>query len=299
MIKTLNFHRVSDSNWFESVIHLLKREFSFVSASDSGGDSANNGQRSCHLTFDDGEISFYNVILPVLKRHKIPATLFVSPKICKEKINYWFQEIEAFDSQDLKKIIAAVAGVSQKAILKNRTESILKSLRIDQINEIISVSRKRLPYSSMPFRNISVSQLKEIDRSELVTLGAHTLNHPILKNENNCNSKFEITKSVSELSELLDHPVHFFAYPNGISQLDFTGREKTFLSACGIRRAWKNEACSSLYDDHLSLPRIAISDYENLNVIKIKMNLGGTWDSLKKFNPGGEYIERRKLLMMK
>ena len=299
MNRTLNFHRVSDTDWFESVIHLLKREYSFISASDSEWDPGNNNHRSCHLTFDDGEISFYNVILPVLKRHNIPATLFVSPKICKEKINYWFQEIEAFNSDELKKIIASVAGISRKALLKNRTESILKSLRFDQIMEIIRVSRKELTGTPMPFRNISVTQLKEIDRSGLVTIGAHTLNHPILKNESNCNSKFEIAKSVSELSELLDHPVHFFAYPNGISQLDFTGREKTFLSACGIRRAWKNEACKTLYDDHLSLPRIAISDYENLNVIKIKMNLSGTWDTLKKFNPGGEYIERKNLLLIR
>lgn len=298
MNRTLNFHRVSDSKWFESVILRLKREYSFFSASDHDWESGNNGN-GCHLTFDDGEISFYNVILPVLKKHKIPATLFVSPKICKEKINYWFQEIEAFNSNDLKKVIASVAGISHKAIMKNRTESILKSLQIDLIKETIRVSRQQLKHSSMPFRNISFTQLKDIERSGLVTLGAHTLNHPILKNEKSFISKSEITGSVSELAEILDHPVHFFAYPNGIPHLDFSGREKTYLSCCGIRRAYKNEACSSPDDDYLSLPRIAISDYENLNLIKIKMNLGGTWDTLKKLNPGGEYTERRKLLMMR
>ena len=31
---------------------------------------------------------------------------------------------------------------------------------------------------------MSIEQLKEIDRDGLVTIGAHTMNHPILANEN-------------------------------------------------------------------------------------------------------------------
>ena len=45
----------------------------------------------CHLTFDDGHISFYNNAYPIIKDYKIPASLYVSPEIVQNKELYWFQ----------------------------------------------------------------------------------------------------------------------------------------------------------------------------------------------------------------
>ncbi len=91
----LHFHAVKDIDWFEKVIILLKRRFQMINIHQL--DLFYQGKiellEACHITIDDGDISFYNTIFPILKKHNIPATLFVSPLICKDSSNFWFQDL--------------------------------------------------------------------------------------------------------------------------------------------------------------------------------------------------------------
>ena len=299
MNRVVNFHQIKNSKWFESIICYLKSRYDFVSAEDLNGhyNYAVPLNNTCHITVDDGDISFYNVIFPVLRKHKVPATLFVSPKICKEECNYWFQEIIAFDMLKVIRVISSVTGTPVSRLSKSSTASILKTMQISTVNEVIVRCRLNLPDTCLPFQNINVRQLREIDRSGLVTVGAHTLNHPILKNESNESSNFEISKSIEGLAELLDHEIRYFAYPNGIPMLDFTDREIGFLNKSGIRLSFKNDSDDTWFrDEPMSIPRIAISDNESMNLIKLKLHFGRIWDKLKRLNPKGEYQERKKLV---
>src|SRR4051812_40576414 len=107
MNKIVNFHVVSDPVWFEEVILFLKSRYKMISIQSlheymSGSVEAGN---LCHITVDDGDNTFYENIYPVLKKHKVPASLFVSPKICEGKCNFWFQEISGYDQRKLREII--------------------------------------------------------------------------------------------------------------------------------------------------------------------------------------------------
>ena len=99
MNRVINFHRVTDHQWFDTLICFLKSKYNLVDvqALKEFYDGNLNLKNACHLTIDDGDESFYNIIFPVLKKHKVPASLYVSPKICREKRNFWFQEIEEYD----------------------------------------------------------------------------------------------------------------------------------------------------------------------------------------------------------
>src|SRR5690349_14391327 len=102
MNRIVNFHVVSDITWFEKLVVFLKNNYQMVSIDVVhdymlGNTKCNN---ICHITVDDGDISFYKNIFPVLKKHNIPATLFVSPKICSETKNFWFQEIDDYDKTE-------------------------------------------------------------------------------------------------------------------------------------------------------------------------------------------------------
>lgn len=295
MNRTLNFHQVKNGRWFDNVICWLKSRYTVTSADFLEGKSGKSVPgNTCQLTFDDGDISFYDIILPVLRKHKIPATLFVSPKICRDRSNYWFQEINAFDRFGLKKAISSITGIPLASLVKVSAESVLKSMPVHSITEVIHESRRTLPYSLIPFQNINILQLKEIDSSGLVTIGAHTMNHPILKNESDDQSNYEIARSVSLLSEILDHEIRYFAYPNGIPDIDYTEREKKYLAGSGTILCFKNEAATSGINDLLTLPRIAISNNESNLLIDLKLKIGGIWNTLKKMNPEGEYSERKK-----
>ena len=70
--------------------------------------------------------------------------------------------------------------------------------------------------------------------SGLVTIGAHTINHPVLKNESDTGCRYEIAESVKQLELILEKPVKYLAYPNGRLHLDFGEREMNYLKESNI-----------------------------------------------------------------
>ena len=298
MNKIINFHLVKDSFWFENMICYLKSKYTFITT-----DVLNefyhdhiNLKDTCHITVDDGEISFYNVIFPVLKKYNVPASIYVSPRISKEKSNYWFQEVNGYDPLELKRIIADMLNIPLKSIFKFSSDSILKTQKISKIQEIIERYRKSTNSPAKSFQNMTVDNLKEVFQSGLLTIGAHTLNHPILMNEDDLTSKYEITESVNELSDLLNHEIKYFAYPNGIPFLDFAEREKKCIQEIDIKLTFSTESKNlSLSDDKTSIPRIGISDGERLPFFKTKMLLGSNWETITYLKPTGEKRERKEL----
>ncbi|MCA0931049.1 polysaccharide deacetylase family protein [Lutimonas saemankumensis] len=238
-MKVINFHEinsVSEAKWFEKVISLLKSKDAVLSCDDLRSNiEANNYKSDGYLlTVDDGHESFREFIFPIIKKYNVPITLFVSPKICKEKKNFWFQEIRGYDKIESKKIISEIIDIDAEKLDKINFKSILKSLDINTIHEFIRRYKKINGISEIPPQNVTVDDLRIFQKSNLVTIGAHTMNHPILKNETDENSKFEIKSSIEQLSDILNKNVHYFAYPNGIPEMDYSIREMQELIANGI-----------------------------------------------------------------
>jgi hypothetical protein len=162
--------------------------------------------------------------------------------------------------------------------------------------EVIETCQQAEGRRTRQCENMNVAELREISGTGLVTLGAHTMNHPILLNEQHRSCVFEVTESVQQLAALLDRPVFTFAYPNGMYGLDFGEREQQVLRECGVRMAFTTDPGRlSAGDNPLRIPRIAISDGEPLNRISLKLAAGSLWVRVKKLAHAGEEIERRRL----
>lgn len=298
MTTVLLLHKVTDGDWFEELIGWLRRRFQlvpveYISEYYAG---ARSSATACHITFDDGDTSFADVVLPVLKRQGVCASLFVSPKICVDGGNYWFQEIMGWDVVVARCIAARVLNVPGELLESYSVESILKAMPLRQINDVMSIYRNRPECRTRSNQNLSVNVLQEIAASGLVSIGAHTMGHPILANEDDAFCGYEIAASVRDLSRILGRPVEQFAYPNGIPGLDFGEREGKILRSCGIRLAFTTESRHLTgTDDTLRIPRIAISDGEMMRFVEAKIVLGSNWNRLKRIAGRGEYVERRRL----
>jgi peptidoglycan/xylan/chitin deacetylase (PgdA/CDA1 family) len=298
MNKILNFHLVNDAEWFDGIISLIKSKYTMVSI-----DTLTQYYRgeielknACHITVDDGDKTFYDIIYPVLKKHNVPASLYVSPKIFNEHINYWFQEIEGYDHAMLIQIVADITGAPAEKLKPYPFWDIMKVLKIAMIHDVLAGSRKRTNTPLKPYQNMSIAELKEVDQHGLVTIGGHTMNHPILMNETDESSAYEIGNSVSELAALLGHRVKCFSYPNGIPDYDFTDRERNSLAKAGIDIAFSTEAINfSATDNKYSIPRIGVSNSESMLFLKIKLFMGSLWLILKKLKPSGEYVNRAEI----
>ena len=105
MNRVIMFHTIRDKDWFERVVLLLGKKYKFVSADDVEDYyyKSKNLKNACLLTVDDGDLTSFEVIYPVLKKHNVPGVFFVSPKISRRDgmLNFWFQEIENCDKDKL------------------------------------------------------------------------------------------------------------------------------------------------------------------------------------------------------
>jgi len=285
----LNFHRELDGPLFEEGILALKKRYRIVGLPElhellAGGKSVKN---LCHISFDDAELSFYEQVYPVLKRNQVPVSLFASPKIVETGTNFWFQDWETFDEEELKKFMAQHLGIPLDSFVGYSSLSILKSLRIRNILDIMQGYRIFHKLERLPRLNMNLEELLEVERSGLVTVGAHTQNHPILMNETDEDSCYEITESINHLQRLLGHPVKYFAYPNGVEGFDFSEREITYLQNAGICLAF------TTHSDHLvnmlsiyKVPRTYYATTFNLKpshpFIMWRLALGNRWPKLRR-----------------
>lgn len=298
MIRILNLHEVHDINWFDNLVGYLKSEYEMASIEDIKNfyNGEKPSKKSCHFTVDDGQNSFYDTIYPVLKKHNVPVTLFVSPKILGNELNYWFQEIYGYNHSDLKKCIADVTSLPFNDIARFNSVSILKTLQIQQIEKIIQRYQLKHKVSKKPRQNITITTLRELDESHLVTVGAHTMNHPILSNESDSNCQFEIQESVNELANILNHPIKYFSYPNGQPDWDYSEREIGYLKKAGVDLAFTTESKNlSSSDNTFCIPRLAATDGEKMVFLKTKLLLGSMWEPVKRLKWSGEFKERRLL----
>jgi len=298
MNKILNFHLVNNMEWFDQTIALIISKYEMVSIDtlDQYYQGKIRLKNACHITVDDGDKTFYDIIYPVLKKYNVPASLYVSPKIFKEHINFWFQEVEGYDPVIIKQIVAEMTGAPTDKLAPYPVWDIMKVMKIEKIHEILAAYRERTNTPLKPCQNMSIAELKEVDQHGLVTIGAHTMNHPILQNETDESSAYEISNSVTELAELLGHKITCFSYPNGIPNYDFTERERNCLKQNGITLGFTTEARDFSAKDNIhSIPRIGVSNNESELFLKIKLFVGPLWLILKKLKPSGEYVNRLEI----
>jgi len=296
MVKIINFHKVNNSDWFDQVVCLLKKKYELINIETLKNFYIGNLKlkKAVHITVDDGDKSFYENIFPVLKKYNTPSSIFVSPKICDDQSNFWFQEIIDYNTFEFQKIISDTLQIPLKITQIYHPIIILQSLKITQIHELIIQYQKITNTPQKNCQNMTVKQVLDVQKSGLVNIGAHTLNHPILANEANDQSDYEISKSIDWLATLLGHKVDTFAFPNGQPALDFSEREMNCLKKNNISLAFSTKPENvSIFDNQLSIPRFGIS-YGNMYFVEAKLLLGSKWQLLKNIISKSEIEQRKK-----
>ena len=122
--------------------------------------------------------------------------------------------------------------------------------RIALVNEIQKRGPK-LPDDLM----LTDAQIQSLARNG-VTIGAHTVNHPILTSISGETARSEIQESKQYLETLLQEPIDVFAYPNGRPELDYTSEHRNLVSELGFKVAVSTHwGVSTTQSDRYQLPR--------------------------------------------
>jgi len=289
------FHEIHSKIWFKEVLIYLGKKYKFVSVDQLYENICSNGL--CHITFDDGHRSFYENAYPVLYELKIPATLFVSPTVIINETNYWFQRIRKFKNTNFHQYVCErVSNRFNSSINNFSVYSILKSLPIKIILELIENFEKENRIEEEPYMNVTKEQLIELNNSGLIEIGSHTNNHPILANESDKISEFEIKDSIKMLEYLIGHNIYYFAYPNGQPGLDFGEREIRILNEIGIKLAFSTDSRKIRGEiNNYMVPRIGISKGNNF-YIGNKIRFAKQWPLLRNISHRNTEDNERKVL---
>ncbi len=285
----LLFHIVPSKAWFADTLRRVGTLYDFVSARDLESYYYEDGRltSSCHVTFDDGERSVYENAFPVLREMGIRATVFVSPKVVDEGLNYWFQELRVIRSAvgdaRVKEAVCENLGCDMARIDKYHVLSLLKSMKLDEILPMIESLKARHDVRIEERHNVSRAQLCEMMDSGVFAVGGHTMNHPILSNENDETAEREIRESLELLSRMTGSGVPYFSHPNG-TVLDYGDRETEILRRNGVRLNFTYTAgYFGRKNDPLRLPRAGFATSagdRNVSIVP-KVLLVPVWDRLR------------------
>lgn len=152
-------------------------------------------EKLAFITIDDAWRSNLD-LLPVLSERQVPVAIFVPTAAVKEG-NYWWE-------------YARVEG--QEEISGIRELADFKKLPDEQRKAIVAAIKDRFPLTRSC---VTLEELQTMAGSPWVTIGSHTVTHPILDTCTPEQQKWELDYSRQQLSAWLNRPVDYFAYPNG------------------------------------------------------------------------------------
>ncbi|MEX0604306.1 MAG: polysaccharide deacetylase family protein [Marinobacter sp.] len=212
------------------------------------------------VTFDDGWQDNYEHAFPVLKKHNVPATIFLVSRRINTAWQFWPEQVldllinhtRHLDHEALQWLRPYLANHPQNTNQSSgytilQADSVinrLKTLDDHTIETNLEQARDAIPELSQANLNarplLNKQELETMLSSGLVTFGAHTRHHYRLNHlANPADLETEIVGSRTDLEELGLKPVNIFCYPNG----DITGKGEQlvqghFTGACTTRSGW-------------------------------------------------------------
>lgn len=219
-------------------------------------------ERAVCVTFDDGYADNAMCALPILQRYSIPATMFVSTGFLNGGRMWNDSIIEALrfvagDQLDLDELGLGRFELSAFGERIHAAESIIGAIKHRDPDDRMALVREiekrvdSLPGDLM----MTDEQVRSLARGGM-TIGAHTVNHPILSSVTDDVAREEILSSKDYLESLVQDEVRLFAYPNGRPELDYSAGHPGMVREIGFKAAVSTHwGVGTAESDRYQLPR--------------------------------------------
>lgn len=199
------------------------------------------------ITFDDGYLDNYISAFPILRKHHLPALIFLTTEhIGTDRPFYWDMAAYCFShtqSDHLTFPDGRVEHWSSRQQSERVSKDWIESMKtLPQAEKESHVQRlPKLLGVSIPagyFRRLMMDwdQVREL-RSSGIEFGAHTMHHPILTRISLERVRAEVEGSKSRIEQELGEQILGFAYPNGQAS-DLNEKIERIVADSGIRAAF-------------------------------------------------------------
>ena len=237
---------------FTAQVEWLSRQFEIISMDEAHRrlqDGTVDDSRAVVITSDDGWRGFYQPAMSTL--HGRDATIYVTTGVLQGAVPWyvrWRLLLEQYPH--LLRVLAYDVGRSEPFRDADSAIAALKQLDYARICALWDQTMKdvRLDEAGLPEDwFMREEEVRDAAKSGF-TIGAHTVNHPILTHEFEEIARREVTESKRDLEALTGLSVRHFAYPNGDhnEQVVRCVRESGYATAVTTKAGW-NTAGSDVY----------------------------------------------------
>lgn len=234
------------------------------------------------FTIDDGYIDNYTKALPIFEKYQVPFALFIATDFINQRSILWWDIIEDLVLQNNTIYFCEKPFSCNSFQEKWDTYRILREaiLKYDQKN-LFSLLQEAFShytidwYAPIKKQAMSWTQVKELSKHPLCTIGGHTVSHPALNKLSNSEFHHEIAEGVAILKDKTSHDIYHFAYPYG-SANEIGNREQLLIKEFNFKTVFSSYGGCITSDNKSQtnhLPRVTLHEcqwHKNAILHKIK-----------------------------
>ena len=238
------------------------------------------------FTFDDGYRDNLEFAYPILKRHRVPATIYIPSNYPDGGAELWWITLEhVIRESDALTVVRNgeptrfdCATPAQKEAcyadlwswLRRQPETLTRQV-VRDLAENIGVDQGEIARELI----MNWSEVRELAADPLITIGAHTCDHLALSKLSEQDCEREIAASIAKMEDYLGRSCRHFAYPYGDEES--TGeREFEIARRLGVRTAvtTRKGVIHRQHRDQLSaLPRVSLNgDFQESRYVDVLLS---------------------------
>ncbi len=247
---------------------IAERGFEFVDLAEAMRRLDHGGAPFAALTFDDGYRDTRDLALPILAKHKAPATVFFCLGFIERTARLWWLELEEairrLDFIEAPGLILPTRTPLEKSAAYERVYWSLRARHEAALLDAVGRLAAEAGVASADLAHglfLDGNETAAFARHPLITVGAHSVTHRRLAHWPEAQAAAEMSESKAALERRLGRPVTQFAYPVG-DPTSAGPREFTLAAQAGYEIAVTTRP-GLLFPEHagarLALPRVSLN----------------------------------------
>ena len=251
------------------------------------------------FTFDDGYRDNARYALPILKKHDVPFAIYIPTSFPDRAGELWWLTLEAAIARQTR--IALVMNGEDRRYDCESTEAKfelyehiywwLRSLDSeDELRRAVRDLGTRYGVDSAAFCNdlcMTWAEIGAIAADPLATIGAHTVNHVMLRKASDADVRGEMQQSAAVIEAALGRKPEHFSYPVG-DRTSAGPRAFRIAAELGFKTAVTTRP-GVLFPEHAAhltaLPRISLNgEYQQRRYAKVLLSgaATGLWNGFRR-----------------
>ena len=231
------------------------------------------------LTFDDGYTNNFFCAFPLLKKYRVPATIFVTAGAVGTDKMIWTDQVATilaagdwilFEGETLPLHRSRDKATAYRSIVNFLKTQNPVEIR-DWIEKEMTLLRKnRDVLNPSCFSVLNWEQIQTMRKSGLIEIGSHGLDHFILSKMSPETAEAEIRGAKAVIEDRIG-PVTAFAYPNGAAD-DFSELHRVMLQNSGFRMALTTSPLRVTGRvRRMEIPRICVGHKDTVEVLNYRI----------------------------